>query len=46
MRINEVQTTNVNLVSIKTKLEQELANLTSDYDDVTKELKVRASESS
>jgi len=40
VRINEMQTVNVNLTSIKSKLEQELANLTSDYDDVTKELKM------
>ena len=31
---------NVNLTSVKSKLEQELVNLTSDYDEVTKELKV------
>ena len=40
VRINELQTINVNLTSVKSKLEQELANLTADYDEVTKELKV------
>ena len=39
-KINELQTINVNLTSVKSKLEQELVNLTSDYDEVTKELKV------
>lgn len=40
VRINELQTINVNLTSVKSKLEQELGNLTADYDEVTKELKV------
>ncbi|KAF0309443.1 Paramyosin, short form [Amphibalanus amphitrite] len=40
VRINELQTINVNLTSVKSKLEQELGNLTADYDEVTKELKM------
>ncbi|KAG8232075.1 hypothetical protein J437_LFUL011622 [Ladona fulva] len=39
-RVNELTTINVNLSAIKTKIEQELATLASDYDEVTKELRV------
>lgn len=39
-RINELSTINVNLTSTKTKLEQELSALASDYDEATKELKM------
>lgn len=40
LRINELTQINVNLTSIKVKLEQELAAYSADYDEVTKELKV------
>lgn len=39
-RINELHVTNVNLVSIKSKLEQELSVMSSDYEEVTKELRI------
>jgi len=39
-RINELSTINVNLSSIKVKLEQELAAYAADYDEATKELKM------
>ncbi|XP_043063970.1 paramyosin, short form isoform X2 [Drosophila ficusphila] len=39
-RINELTTVNVNLVSIKSKLEQELAVVASDYEEVSKELRI------
>ncbi|XP_071447025.1 paramyosin, long form [Hetaerina americana] len=39
-RVNELTTINVNLSAIKTKIEQELSTLASDYDEVTKELRV------
>ncbi|KAH8246731.1 hypothetical protein KR038_011792 [Drosophila bunnanda] len=39
-RINELTTANVNLVSIKSKLEQELSVVASDYEEVSKELRI------
>lgn len=39
-RVNELTTININLASIKTKIEQELSILSSDYDEVSKELKL------
>jgi hypothetical protein len=42
-RISELTTINVNLASTKSKLEQELSTIASDYDEVTKELRVRPS---
>ncbi|KNC33083.1 Paramyosin, short form, partial [Lucilia cuprina] len=39
-RINELHTTNINLVSIKSKLEQELSVVAADYEEVTKELRI------
>lgn len=39
-RINELTTINVNLSSIRVKLEQELATYAADYEEATKELKV------
>ncbi|XP_018058671.1 PREDICTED: paramyosin, long form-like [Atta colombica] len=39
-RINELTTINVNLASSRAKLEQELATLAGDYEEVTKELRV------
>ncbi|XP_017026384.1 paramyosin, short form isoform X2 [Drosophila kikkawai] len=39
-RINELTTANVNLVSIKSKLEQELTVVASDYEEVSKELRI------
>ncbi|KAJ8877810.1 hypothetical protein PR048_022268 [Dryococelus australis] len=39
-RINELTTINVNLASIKSKIEQELSTLAGDYDEVTRELRV------
>ncbi|XP_017096043.2 paramyosin, long form isoform X1 [Drosophila bipectinata] len=39
-RINELSTANVNLVSIKSKLEQELSVVASDYEEVSKELRI------
>lgn len=41
-RINELTTINVNLAASRSKLEQELGVLAGDYEEVTKELKVRA----
>ncbi|PNF38883.1 Paramyosin, short form [Cryptotermes secundus] len=38
-RVNELTTINVNLASAKSKVEQELATLAGDYDEVTRELK-------
>ncbi|XP_011692085.1 PREDICTED: paramyosin, long form [Wasmannia auropunctata] len=39
-RINELTTINVNIASMKAKLEQELATLAGDYEEVTKELRI------
>ncbi|XP_064541376.1 paramyosin, long form isoform X1 [Drosophila montana] len=39
-RINELNTVNVNLVSLKSKLEQELTVISSDYEEVSKELRI------
>lgn len=39
-RINELHVANVNLVSTKSKLEQELSVVSSDYEEVTKELRL------
>ncbi|ODN04184.1 Paramyosin, short form [Orchesella cincta] len=39
-RVNELTTINVNLASHRTKLEQELSIISSDYDEVSKELKL------
>lgn len=39
-RINELTTINVNLATMKAKVEQELATLAGDYEEVTKELRV------
>lgn len=39
-RINELTTINVNIASSKAKIEQELATLAGDYEEVTKELRV------
>lgn len=39
-RVNELTTINVNLASAKSKVEQELATLAGDYDEVTRELRV------
>ncbi|XP_033158996.1 paramyosin, short form isoform X2 [Drosophila mauritiana] len=39
-RINELTTANVSLVSIKSKLEQELTVVASDYEEVSKELRI------
>ncbi|KAH8301232.1 hypothetical protein KR018_008806 [Drosophila ironensis] len=39
-RINELSTANVNLVSLKSKLEQELSVVASDYEEVSKELRI------
>uniref|UniRef100_A0A1B0AE39 Myosin tail domain-containing protein n=1 Tax=Glossina pallidipes TaxID=7398 RepID=A0A1B0AE39_GLOPL len=39
-RINELHVTNVNLVSMKSKLEQELSVVATDYEEVTKELRI------
>ncbi|KAH8379047.1 hypothetical protein KR009_002819 [Drosophila setifemur] len=39
-RINELTTSNVNLVSIKSRLEQELSVVASDYEEVSKELRI------
>lgn len=38
-RVNELTTINVNLASAKSKVEQELATLAGDYDEVTRELR-------
>lgn len=40
-RVNELTTINVNLSASRAKIEQELATLASDYEEVTKELKVQ-----
>ena len=40
-RINELNTMNVNLTSIRVKLEQELAAYAADFEEASKELKVR-----
>lgn len=45
-RISELTTINVNLSSTKSKLETELSTIASDYDEVTKELRVSAQYSS
>lgn len=39
-RVNELTTINVNLSASRSKLEQELSSIASDYEEVTKELKV------
>lgn len=39
-RINELTTINVNISSARAKIEQELATLAGDYEEVTKELRV------
>ncbi|XP_022908300.2 paramyosin, long form [Onthophagus taurus] len=39
-RINELTTINVNLASVKSKIEQELSAIAADYDEVTKELRI------
>lgn len=39
-RINELSTHNVNLVSLKSKLEQELSVISADYEEVSKELRI------
>lgn len=39
-RINELTVINVNLSSSKAKIEQELAVVAADYDEITKELRV------
>lgn len=39
-RINELTVINVNLSSNKAKIEQELAAVAADYDEITKELRV------
>ncbi|CAH1113150.1 unnamed protein product [Psylliodes chrysocephalus] len=39
-RINELTTINVNLSSIKSKIEQELSTVIADYDEITKELRI------
>lgn len=40
-RIKDLTTINVNLSNTKSKLEQELSVIAGDYDEVTKELRVR-----
>ncbi|XP_063546408.1 paramyosin, long form [Cydia strobilella] len=40
LRINELTVINVNLSSSKAKIEQELAAVASDYDEITRELRV------
>lgn len=39
-RINELTTINVNISASRAKLEQELSAIASDYEEVTRELKV------
>lgn len=39
-RVNELTTINVNLSASRTKIEQELSIIASDYEEVTKELRV------
>lgn len=39
-RVNELTTINVNLSSSRSKIEQELHQLASDYEEVSKELRV------
>lgn len=39
-RINELTIINVNLSSTKAKIEQELATVVADYDEITKELRI------
>lgn len=43
-RVNELTTINVNLSASRAKIEQELAAIASDYEEVTKELKVQISD--
>jgi len=45
-RISELTTINVNLASTKSKIEQELSTIASDYDEVTKELRVSTKDTS
>ena len=40
-RLKDLTTINVNLSNVRNKLEQELSVIASDYDEVSKELKVR-----
>lgn len=40
VRINELSVINVNLASTKTKLEQEIAQIAQDYEEVTRELHI------
>jgi len=39
-RINELTTVNVNLVSVKAKIEQELQAVAADYEEISKELRI------
>lgn len=39
-RVNELTVINVNISSIKAKLEQEIAQIASDYEEVTRELRI------
>lgn len=39
-RISELTAINVNLASVKSKIEQELATVVADYDEITKELRI------
>lgn len=39
-RINELSVINVNLASTKSRLEQELSTIATDYDEITKELRI------
>lgn len=39
-RVNELTTINVNLSSSRAKIEQELHQLASDYEEISKELRV------
>jgi predicted nuclease with TOPRIM domain len=41
-RVNELTTININLSSSKAKLEQEYSALQGDYDELSKELRVRS----
>lgn len=43
-RIKDLTTINVNLSNTKSKLEQELSVIAGDYDEVTKEFRVRNGE--
>lgn len=39
-RINELNVINVNIASLKSKLEQEISQIAADYEEVTRELRV------